>query len=66
MFCNVKMCTALLLFAFFSGCAMHSLSEPKGNEKSFAQEDIYILTALYAEEQGDYEGASRIFEALYR
>lgn len=66
MFRNVKMCIALLLFAFFSGCAMHSPSEPKGYEKSFAQEDIYILTALYAEEQGDYEGASRIFEALYR
>ena len=63
---NIKVCMALLLFVLFSGCAMHSPSEPKGYEKSFAHEDIYILTALYAEELGDYESASKMFESLYK
>lgn len=66
MLCKVRVCMALLLFVLFSGCAMHSPSEPKGYEKSFAHEDIYILTALYAEELGDHESASKMFESLYK
>ncbi|MDD2652173.1 MAG: hypothetical protein PHX44_03895 [Sulfurimonas sp.] len=66
MLSKVRACLALLFFVLFSGCAMHQPSEPKGYEKSFANEDIYILTALYAEEMGDYESASKIFESLYK
>jgi len=56
---------AVWVVLFFSGCATPHPSEPKGYEKSFVYEDIYIFTALYAEEQGGYDDASKIYEILY-
>lgn len=38
----------------------------KSNEKSFAQEDSYILFALRAEQLKDYKSASELFELLYK
>jgi tetratricopeptide (TPR) repeat protein len=50
----------------FSGCS--SISEPslkKEHEKSFENEDMYIMSGLYLEELQDYNSSSKMFEALY-
>ncbi|ABB44009.1 conserved hypothetical protein-TPR repeat-containing [Sulfurimonas denitrificans DSM 1251] len=57
----------LLTMLFFSGCS--AMSQPPirgGHEKSFENEDFYILTAIYLEELQDYNSSSQIFETLYK
>lgn len=59
-----------LLFAstvFFNGCSSRSpVVQIKGSEKLFENEDIYILNALYLEEQKDYKNSSNLFNILYK
>lgn len=59
--------TVLLLFVvlFFGACGLSTPVPPKPNEKIFAQEDIYILEALYAQEQKKDKKASDIYALLY-
>jgi len=38
----------------------------KANQQAFAQEDMYILFALRAEQIGDYKSASELFNLLYK
>lgn len=52
---------------FFSGCSgIKPIANVKGYEKLFDNEDIYILSALYLEEQKDYNGSSNLFSILYK
>ena len=55
------------VFALFTvGCSTKEpLVEIKGHEKAFENEDIYILNALYLEEQKDYNNSSNLFNILY-
>lgn len=61
---SVKLLLSVMLI--FSGCS--SISEPslkKEHEKSFENEDMYIMSGLYLEELQDYNSSSKMFEALY-
>lgn len=61
---SIKLLLSAMLF--FSGCA--AINEPsvkKGYEKSFENEDVYIMRGLYAEELQDNNISSKIFETLY-
>ncbi len=49
---------------FIVGCSSKE-AEVKGYEKVFEYEDIYILNALWFEENKDYESSSNIFNTLY-
>ncbi|MDD5401522.1 MAG: hypothetical protein PHQ93_10075 [Sulfurimonas sp.] len=52
--------------ALFSGCfSMKDGLQIKSSEKKFANEDIFILSALYLEELGDYNSSSVLFNTLY-
>lgn len=62
----IKIFITLFLALFFSGCFGGLGSPaPKPYEKTFAEEDIYILFALRAEQLKDYESAATIFNSLY-
>jgi len=52
-----------VLVLMFGGCVSHAPIKP--SQKTFAQEDTLILFALRAEQVGDYESASKLFEKLY-
>lgn len=49
---------------FIVGCSSKD-AEVKGYEKVFEYEDIYILNALWFEENKDYQSSSNIFNTLY-
>jgi len=49
---------------FIVGCSSKE-AEVKGYEKVFEYEDIYILNALWFEENKDYQSSSNIFNTLY-
>ncbi len=52
--------------ALFSGCfSMKDGVQIKSSEKKFANEDIYILSALYLEESRDYNSSSALFNTLF-
>ncbi len=59
-----KILLALLIAFLFGGC-MGSPKTPKANEKVFAEEDVYILFALRAEQLKEHEAASDIFKTLW-
>lgn len=40
-------------------------TKPKANEKTFEEEDAYIMFALRAEQLGEYDASSSIFNTLY-
>ena len=49
----------------FISCSLHEPKPIKANEKAFAEEDLYILYALRAEEVKEYGAASELFTKLY-
>ena len=52
---------------FFSGCfGMKQIEQTSGSQKKFQNEDIFILSALYLEELGDYNSSSSLFDVLYK
>ncbi|MBW6488614.1 hypothetical protein [Sulfurimonas sp.] len=55
-----------LTLIIFGGCAATQPSPQKGYEKAFEHEDLYILSALYLEDIGDYENSSSLFNTLYK
>jgi len=55
----------LLTVFLLSGCVTNSSPKLEINKKTFAQEDIYILTALRMEQLELYSRASKLFETLY-
>lgn len=55
----------LALIVLFGGCAVNQPSAKKDHEKIFENEDMYILSALYLEELGDYNSSSNLFNTLY-
>jgi hypothetical protein len=62
----IKIFFTLFLALLVSGCFNGTSNpEPKPYEKTFAQEDIYILYALRAEQNKDYESAANLFNSLY-
>lgn len=65
--CSImKFFLSIALVLFFGGClGMKPTAQTKNNEKIFDNEDIYILSALYLEEQGDHNSSSNLFNALY-
>ena len=60
-----KIIVLFIFSLFFTSCSYVQSKPPKGNEKAFLQEDMYILFALRAEQIGDYNSASELFETLY-
>ncbi len=61
-----KIILTIMIALLFSGC--FSTKEPmpvKANEKAFAEEDAYILFALRAEQIGEFETASTMFNTLW-
>nr|MBL0708874.1 hypothetical protein [Sulfurimonas sp.] len=54
-----------IFFVFILGGCVGSKPSIKPNEKAFAQEDIFILLALRAEQLEDYKSASSIFNTLW-
>ena len=66
MFNTIKLFIYALLLIFITGCT--GTKQPiqvKGYEKVFDNEDIYILTALRAEQIKEYDASSSIFNTLY-
>lgn len=61
----IKQVPMLLMLLLFAGCAAHTNFNQSPHEKAFAEEDEYILYALYAEEQKEYDAASKLFGVLY-
>jgi len=61
----IKQVPMLLMLLLFAGCAAHTNFNQSPYEKAFAEEDEYILYALYAEEQKEYDAASTLFGVLY-
>ena len=55
---------ALALF-LLAGCSQKALYNPAPNVKSFPEEDIYIFSALNAEEQKHYAEAAEVYFELY-
>lgn len=53
----------IVTLLIITGCTTKEISKP--NNKSFEQEDMYILMALRAEQLNDYESSSKIFNKLY-
>lgn len=49
----------------FVSCSLNNHQAIKPNEKSFAQEDMYIMLALRAEEIKDNKSASNLYKILY-
>ncbi len=63
---TVKLFVSISLLIFITGCtATQQPAEVKGYEKVFDNEDIYILTALRAEQIKEYDASSSIFNTLY-
>ena len=58
----------LLIFIvlLLSGCGTKPTVKSNANQKTFEQEDIYILTALRMEQVKLYSRASEFFETLYK
>ena len=62
----VKLLISISLLMFITGCtATKQPEQVKGYEKVFDNEDIYILTALRAEQVKEYDASSSIFNTLY-
>jgi len=55
----------LLITIFMIGCSTSKPQPPKPSEKTFAQEDTYILFALRAEQVHDNKTAGKLFFKLY-
>jgi len=53
---------------FFASCSSASVktNTDRGSQKVFANEDTYILYALYAEQIRDYSSAATFFKRLYK
>ena len=64
----IKFFLVIVSFTIFSGClgVKPAIEEVKANKKLFENEDIYILNALYLEEQMDYNNSSNLFNILYK
>lgn len=60
-----KIAVLFFLSLLLLSCGFKGTNPPQANEKAFAQEDIYILQALYAQEQQNNVQASEIFNLLY-
>jgi len=62
-----KIFLSIFLALMFSGCFGTSKPSPslKPHEKAFAEEDVYILFGLRAEQLKEYNAASNIFNALW-
>ncbi|MCW8894840.1 MAG: hypothetical protein OQK48_03265 [Sulfurimonas sp.] len=62
----IKIFISIALLITITGCTASTKSvEVKGHEKVFDNEDIYILTALRAEQLKEYDASSSIFNTLY-
>ena len=63
-----KIVLAIGLVVLFGGCVGSTASpKPKSpSKKTFAQEDVYILFALRAEQLKDYASASDMFKTLWQ
>ena len=61
-----KAIVLISLGLFFFACASPEPSKIRANQKTFEEEDLYILYALYAQESSDYGSASTLFETLYK
>jgi len=66
MFNILKIVVFIVSLLILSGCAIKPSSKSHTNQKTFAQEDIYILTALRMEQVKLYSKASEFFEILYK
>lgn len=66
MFNMMKLFISIVFLIIITGCASTQQStQVKGYEKVFDNEDIYILTALRAEQLSEYDASSSIFNTLY-
>lgn len=64
----IKTVALFIFLLFFGGClglSPKASQEVKGYEKTFEQEDQYILLALRAEQVQAYKQAAELFEVLY-
>lgn len=63
----MNMVLFLVTIALFSGCfGTKQISPLVESKKKFANEDIFILSALYLEEIEDFRGAATLFDMLYK
>ncbi|MEA1982742.1 MAG: hypothetical protein U9N39_04290 [Campylobacterota bacterium] len=60
-----KYILVLFIGVFFISCALKEAQTLQSHQKSFEQEDSYILFALRAEQIKDYKAASELFDTLY-
>ena len=58
-----KIIYAVFIALFFIGC--HSADEPKPTQKMFAAEDRYVVFALEAQKQHDYNSSAILFNEVY-
>jgi tetratricopeptide (TPR) repeat protein len=55
----------LLLGLLFAGCSQMTPYNPEPRVKAFEEEDLYIFSALVAEEQKRYAEAAEVYSELY-
>ena len=60
-----KFLLPLLAALFFAGCSQMTPYNPKPQAKAFDEEDLYIFSALVAEEQKRYAEAAEVYSELY-
>lgn len=62
-----KLLSTFFIFSIFlfTACSTHNNPVPS-NAKSFEEEDRYIIFALYAKDQGDFNSAISLYEILYK
>ncbi|MDF1882774.1 hypothetical protein JHD49_02355 [Sulfurimonas sp. SAG-AH-194-C21] len=61
----IRLCIFFITAIIFTSCSVREEVKVKPNEKSFLDEDTYILFALRAEQVQDYKSASDLFTTLY-
>jgi len=65
MFKSLKISIYFVLLIVLAGCSTSPSPKLASNKKAFAEEDIYILSALRMEQVKNHRGASNLFEVLY-
>lgn len=62
----IVLCSYIFILLMTGGCAtIGGVAQIAPHEKAFEEEDLYILSALYLEENKQHEGASEVFNTLY-